>query len=220
MQAQIDDDLSLIIALRQGDETAYRVLLTRYQSLVLRLARMYVGHEAAEEVAQETWLAVLHHIDNFEPRAPLKSWILRIAVNKARTLARREDRTIAFSSLLANDTSSESAVPPDRFLARATNGIPAGWWAIPPQPWPEMQSPEDAVLGAEVQTIINQAILLLRHPQREVIMLRDIQGLTAQEVCAILDITETHQRVLLHRARTKVRTALDRYFQEGQNNDQ
>jgi len=214
VQQLLEEDARLIALLRAGDEAAFATLVERYQPAVLRLARMYVSRDLAEEIAQETWLAVLNSIDRFEQRATLKSWILRIAMNKAKTLAKREGRTIPFSALFESATApDDAAVGSARFLQHAAHGKPAGWWADPPQRW--SRSPEEMILATEVQAVIHMAIARLAMNQREVITLRDIEGLDAKEVSMILEITDINQRVLLHRARAHVRRALEQYYAEG-----
>jgi RNA polymerase sigma-70 factor (ECF subfamily) len=155
----------------------------------------------AEEVAQETWVGVLNGLDRFEGRSSLKTWIFRILVNRAKTRGERESRSVPFSSLESGD--GEPSVDPDRF-------IEAGAWASPPRAWEG--EPEDRLLAGEARAVIDRAIEQLPTAQRQVITLRDIEGLDADEVVAVLDITDGNQRVLLHRARSKVRQALEDYL--------
>jgi len=207
------DDLRLLEALRAGDETAFVSLLDRYHASLARLAMVYVRSRAvAEEVVQETWLGVLRGLDQFQGQSSLKTWIFRILVNRAKTDAVREGRSVPFSSLPDPATDgAELAVDPDRF-------VPPGhlWsdhWAYPSHSWDK--TPEEIALSRETHTLIEEAIASLPLRQREVIALRDIEGWPSEEVCNILGITETNQRVLLHRARSKVRRALERYLDEG-----
>lgn len=206
------EDLALLERLRTGDETAFVALVSRYNPAMLRVALMYVHDRAvAEEVVQDTWVGVLRGIDSFEPRASLKTWIFRILVNRAKTSAQREGRSIPFSATWdAHDEGDEPALNPERFLSSDTPYAPAGWWASPPADWGV--TPEDILLAAETRAHLDRAIAALPPTQRAVITLRDIEGLVAGEVCNILSITEMNQRVLLHRARAKVRQALERYF--------
>jgi len=185
----------LVAALRAGDEEAFRELVREYQPSLVRVARIYVSTQAAaEEVAAETWLAVLNGIDRFEGRSSLRTWIFRILTNIAKTRAVREGRTLPFSSL-----QPEPAVDPDRFVD--------GAWAVVPDVWPE-----DALLAAETRERITEAIEALPPTQRAVISLRDVEGWSSEEVRNALGLSETNQRVLLHRARSKVRTALEDYL--------
>jgi RNA polymerase sigma-70 factor (ECF subfamily) len=194
------EELQLVEALRAGDERAFEQLIRMYQASLIRVAQMYVSSRAvAEEVVQETWLAVLNSIGRFEGRSSLKTWIFRIVANRAKTRGEREGRTVPFSSL----GPSEPAVEGERFEH--------GLWASPPPDWPE-----ERLLGEETQQVIENAIELLPDMQRAVITLRDIQGWSADEVRNALELSETNQRVLLHRARSKVRRALEEYLVEGQ----
>lgn len=206
------EDLALLDALRQGSEPAFLELVARYQSAMLRLANTLVRNRAiAEEVVQETWLAVLKGIGTFESRSSLKTWIFRILANRARTRAEREGRTVAFSSLVRTEIdASDPAVPPERFLSDAED-LP-GHWGSPPVSWGE--SPEKQLLSQEILNVIRTAIEALPHAQQIVITLRDRGGWTSEEVASVLDISEPYQRVLLHRARSKVRCAVERYFEQ------
>jgi RNA polymerase sigma-70 factor (ECF subfamily) len=159
-----------------------------------RLALTFVRTPAvADEVVQEAWLGVLRGLDRFEGRASLKTWIYRIVANVARTRGVREARSTPFSS--------EPSVDPDRFL-------PDGHWASPPEPW-------HTLLEAEARAIVDRAIEELPPQQQQVIALRDVEGWSSDEVCNVLELSETNQRVLLHRARSKVRSALEDYLREG-----
>jgi RNA polymerase sigma-70 factor (ECF subfamily) len=197
-------------ALRAGDERAFRALVREHESLLLRLALLYAPSRAvAEEVVQETWVAVLGGLDGFEGRASLKTWISRILMNVARRRSGREGRSIPFSSL-APDEDDGPSVDPDRFFAA---GPYAGHWLSFPANWSEL--PEERVLAKEVRAVVGGVIDGLPPAQREVITLRDLEGWHAAEACELLGIADGHQRVLLHRARTKVRDALERYFDAG-----
>jgi RNA polymerase sigma-70 factor (ECF subfamily) len=208
-----EDDLRLLEALRSGDEAAFVSLLDGYQASLVRLAQVYVrNHAVAEEVVQETWMGVLRGLDGFEGRSSLKTWIFRILVNRAKTHATREARSIPFSSLSdPGADAAELAVDPDRFIPPGHRR--SGHWAYPPRSW--NKTPEELVLSQETHALIEKAVASLPLRQREVITLRDIEGWTSEEVCALLGITEANQRVLLHRARSKVRRALERHFDEG-----
>jgi RNA polymerase sigma-70 factor (ECF subfamily) len=204
-----DDDV-LVMALRDGEETAFAWLLDRYDRSLRRLARTFVATPAAaDEVVQETWLAVVEGIDRFEGRAALRTWVCRILVNKARTRGVRDKRSVPFSALAASD-GDDPTFPPDRFLPA---GDPwAGHWAAPPTPWDEL--PPDRLEAAETLAQVRAAIAALPQPHRTVITLRDVDGWTSQEVCDVLDLTPANQRVVLHRARAKVRAALEAYLTE------
>ena len=200
-----DAEAALVVALRAGDEAAFATLIDRYYGTMLRVAHMYVAtKEAAEDVVQETLLGVIQGIDRFEGRSSLKTWLFRILVNRAKTRGEREARSRPFSSLAGELDSDEPAVEPDRFLAD-------GSWATSPM---APRLPEDEVLAAEAGEQLMAAIDALPPAQRTVITLRDIEGLSGPEVSNLLEISEANQRVLLHRARSKVRAALERYLQE------
>ena len=199
-------DHELVQRLREGDETAFAELIDAYGPTMLRVAQMFVRDRAtAEEVVQETWLAVLNGIDRFEERSSLKTWLFRILTNRAKTRGQRDGRMVPFSSLAGAGDEDEPAVDPDRFLG--PDSAEPGAWAAPPRAWPE-----DKVLQTETLGVIQMAIEDLPEAQREVIRLRDLQGWTPMEVTEALEITDGNQRVLLHRARSKVRAALERYL--------
>jgi RNA polymerase sigma-70 factor (ECF subfamily) len=182
-------------------------LVDEYSPGLLRLAMMHVPSRAiAEEVVQDTWLGVLNGIGSFEGRSSLRTWIFQILLNNARTRGVRERRTLPFSFLTrrGNEGRDEPAVDPDRFQGR--RGEAPGAWASPPAEWSEPQYRLDT---AATRDVMLKAIAALPPRQREVITLRDIQGWDAEDVCNALDLTETNQRVLLHRARSKVRAALE-----------
>ena len=207
-------DADLADRLRAGDERAFIILLDRHSAAMLRLASSYLPRAVAEEVVQETWLGVLRGIGNFEARSTLKTWIFTILINRAKTHMQREGRSIPFSALADPDAEpAEPAVDPNRFVKIPDD---PGWpyhWATPwPKSWED--SPEDRLLSKEVQAEIQRAIDGLPPSQREVITLCDIEGCEPAEVTAVLGITASNQRVLLHRARSKVRRALEQYFGE------
>jgi RNA polymerase sigma-70 factor (ECF subfamily) len=206
------DDWHLIGLLRSGDEAAFVSLVETCYSTMLPLAMIYVATRAvAEEVVQETWVAVLEGLHRFEGRSSLKTWIFRILTNRAKTRAQREGRSIPFSSIAdMNIDDAESAVDPDRFRPEGTQW--AGGWKSFPATWEEL--PEERVLSQEIYACVTDAIAALPASQREIIILRDMEGWSAEETCQALHISEGNQRVLLHRARAKVRGALERYFAE------
>ncbi|MGZ8625201.1 MAG: RNA polymerase sigma factor [Actinomycetota bacterium] len=207
-----EQDLQLARSLRAGDEAAFMSLVERLQPAMLRIARMYVSTQAvAEEVVQDAWLGVLKGIDAFEGRSSLRTWIFRILVNIAKTRGAREARSAPFSSVWAPDAADEPAVELDRFLSDGHERWP-GHWAAPPASWESV--PEERLLSRETLATVAAAIEALPPNQREVIRLRDVLGWSSKEVRNALELSETNQRVLLHRARSKVRRALERYLEE------
>ncbi|HEX2045414.1 MAG TPA: sigma-70 family RNA polymerase sigma factor [Gaiellaceae bacterium] len=205
------EDERLRLALVAGDEQAFAALVDRYGAALLRFAGVYVRDRAvAEEVVQETWLAVLQGIGRFEGRSSLKTWIFRILANRAKTRAEREGRTVPFSALAEpGDEGDGPSVEPERFLDASHPQWP-GHWASFPSSWSEI--PENRLLSSETLGCIRAAIEELAPAQRRVILLRDVEGWPAEEVCELLELSEANQRVLLHRARSKVRAALERYL--------
>lgn len=207
------EDVRQIEALRRGDEAAFATLVDAYHPSLVRLAMSYVHDRAvAEEVAQETWVGVLRGLERFEGRSSLKTWIFRILVNTAKTRAVREGRTVPFSSLPELDGEEhEPTVDPDRFVS-PDQSSGHGHWAASPQSWESI--PEDRLLALETREYIQQAIAMLPSNQQVVITLRDIEGWDSADTCQFLGISEANQRVLLHRARGKVRQALASYLGE------
>lgn len=204
-------EAELVAALRRRDEAAFVRLVERYQGALLRLALVYSSSRAvAEEIVQDAWLGVLQGIAKFEGRSSFKTWLFRILVNRARTRGQREGRTVPFSALWdAAAEPEESAVAPERFRGPRDPRAPYHW-AVPPKSWGA--SPEEQLLTREALDLVGRVIAGLPPAQREVITLRDVEGWTAEEVCNVLEISDTNQRVLLHRARSRVRGALERYF--------
>lgn len=204
MSAETEDPL--LARLLAGEEAAFAELVAAHRGSLLRLALTFVADRAAaEEVVQETWLGVIRGLKSFERRSSLKTWIFRILVNRARTRGARDGRTVTFSAL--EDLSSDSGDLMDRFSAE-------GRWAQPPALWQE-QDPEDLLLRRETVECLEGAVATLPPTQRAVLTLRDIEGVEAPEVCNILAISETNQRVLLHRARTRVRSSLEQHLTRG-----
>jgi RNA polymerase sigma-70 factor, ECF subfamily len=200
------EEMRLVEGLRAGDEAAFMELMRRYGASMLRIAQLYVRSRAvAEDVVQDAWVAVFNGIGRFEGRSSLKTWLFRILTNTAKTRAVREGRSIPFSSLAGDD--GEPTVDPDRFLGPEER-FP-GHWGSPPSSWGE---PEERLVARETLDVIRAAIDKLPPSQALVITMRDIEGLSSDEVCNALDITETNQRVLLHRARAKVRRAMEAYL--------
>jgi RNA polymerase sigma-70 factor, ECF subfamily len=202
-QVENADDARLVERLRAGDESAFAELVRTHHSSLLRVARLFVPTAAlAEDVVGETWLGVVKGIDRFEGRSSLKTWIFRILTNIAKTRGQRESRSLPFSSLDDADGTFEPAVESGRFT-------PVGHWADPPRAWPE-----ERLISRETLEVIEDAIESLPPAQRAVISLRDVEGWDAEEVRNALELSETNQRVLLHRARAKVRRAVDGYLME------
>jgi len=200
--------LEQVARLRAGDEAAFRTLVEAHQGTMIAIASGYVkSRAAAEEVVQEAWLAVLKGIDRFECRSSLSTWIVRIVMNKAMTWGGRESRSVPFSSLVSRDE-QEPAVDPDRF--RRGDQPLTGNWSSFPADWGAL--PEERLLGRETLEIVKGRIEELPEAQRTVITMRDVAGCSAEEVCEVLEISAANQRVLLHRARSKVRTAIEEHI--------
>jgi RNA polymerase sigma-70 factor (ECF subfamily) len=205
-------EADLIDRLRGGDEATFVCLVNTYDASLRRFALAFVPIDAvAEEVVQETWLAVLTGIARFEGRSTVKTWIFKILANRAKTRALREKRTINFSELDDPFEGDEPAVDPARFL-RPTHPTWPGHWASPLDSW--SASAEDAVVGRETMGILQRELDRLPPAQRIVVALRDVQGWPAAEVCEVLGLSEANQRVLLHRGRSRLRGVLERYFKD------
>ncbi len=207
---------ALVAGLRAGDEAAFLTLIRRHQASMLRIARVYVAsHASAEDVVQETWLAVLRGVDRFDGRSSLKTWMYRILVNRAKTAGQRERRCVPDSQFAPHQPDgSEPAVAAERFL----DALHPQWpqhWKHPPLPWE--RSVEDRLVTAEAVGVVGDAINDLPPAQRLVVTLRDVECWTAQEVCRVLGLSESNQRVVLHRARGKVRQRLENYYGSADN---
>jgi RNA polymerase sigma-70 factor, ECF subfamily len=201
------DEAALVERLRSGDERAFEALVEQHYSTMLAVARTYVKTRAvAEEVVQEAWVGVLKGLERFEGRSSLKTWMMRIVANTAMTRGTREARSVPFSTLAPQG--EEAAVEPERFRG-PDDGFPGHWRGYPAD-WQSL--PDEALLGQETRSVILRAIEELPEAQRAVITLRDVTGCTAEEVCSVLDVSEGNQRVLLHRARSRVRSALERHL--------
>jgi len=196
------DDSALVAALRAGDEGAFMALVDAYGGSMRRLALSIVRNAAvADDVVQDAWVGVLRGLERFEGRSSLKTWIFRIVANTAKTRAEREGRTVPFSSFAGEADGDEPAVEPERFRNPL---FPGGWTAFP-EPWHSLEA-------RETRDVVAAAIEALPPAQRLVISMRDVEGWSAEEVCNVLELSETNQRVLLHRARSKVRAALERHL--------
>jgi RNA polymerase sigma-70 factor (ECF subfamily) len=201
------DEADLVARLRAGDERAFEKLIERHYGTMLAVARGYVRTRAvAEEVVQEAWVGVLNGIDRFEGRSSLRTWILRIVANIAMTRGEREARSVPFSAFASE--ADEPAVDPERFRDER-DGFPGHWRAYPGN-W--ASRPDDALAGRETLDVVMRAIEELPAAQRVVITMRDVAGCSAEEVCGTLDVSDGNQRVLLHRARSHVRGALERHL--------
>jgi RNA polymerase sigma-70 factor, ECF subfamily len=195
--AQPDPDAQLLARLRSGDEQAFMILVARYQPAMLRLASGYVPSRAiAEEVVQDAWVGFLRGLKQFEGRSSVRTWLFRILVNRARSAGVQERRTMAVSD-------AEAAVDAARFDQ-------TGNWSMPPAPWTDLV--DDRLVAIQMADLIRTALVDLPARQREVVTLRDIDGLSSEEVCSVLEITDANQRVLLHRGRSKIRQLLEAEF--------
>jgi RNA polymerase sigma-70 factor (ECF subfamily) len=196
------DDPAFLVRLRQGEPAAYRDLVRRLHTSLVRVAASIIGSRAqAEEVVQDAWLAVFAGIARFEGRSSLSTWVFSIVLNRARTRASREGRLVGLPALMDGSRSGERAVPVSAFK-------PDGHWIEPPRLWDEI-SPERIIGGRQLWDHVQDVIERLPAGQRAVIVLRDMEGHEAEETCALLQISPENQRVLLHRARGRVRQAID-----------
>jgi len=195
----------MVQSLRAGDEAAFEELVRAYHGRLIRVARLFLSSPAsAEEAVQETWLAVVKGLAGFEGRSSLKTWIYSILANRARTRAVREGRFVPLDATVGQG-GPETTIPEDRF------GLD-GRWISPPSP-ASLQTPEQILLGRETRAVLEKALEELPAGPRAVVTLRDVEGLDAAEACNMLDISETNQRVLLHRGRTRVRRRLEEYLE-------
>ena len=207
---QPQTDAEWVAALQNGDEGAFAALVETYHTQMIRVATAFVNNPAvAEEVVQETWIGLLRGLGRFEGRSSLKTWMFSILLNKAKSTARREVRH-RHATIYEEGSSTASSVPHSRFHPA---GHPeAGHWTIKPQDWSNL--PEERMLSQKTLAYLQAAIQELPANQREVLVLRDIEGWESADVCNVLNISETNQRVLLHRARSKVRAMLEDYLSE------
>jgi RNA polymerase sigma-70 factor (ECF subfamily) len=208
-------DALLVEALRARDESAFEHLLTTWSRSMLRLARSFVSSDAsAEEVVQDTWLAVLQGIDGFQGRSTLRTWVYRILVNIAKKRGVVESRMVPWASLQPADDDVARSVDPADFRGR-DDAYPGHWKpGLGPAPWQSIvMAPSDAgILAREVRAILGAALTSLPQRQRIVVTLRDVHGHSSDEVCEMLDLTAANQRVLLHRGRARIRELLDGYL--------
>lgn len=205
----LPDDAVVIKGLQEGNERIFEMVVDRYSGSLLRLALAYVPSRAvAEEVVQETWLGVFEGIGRFEGRSSFQTWLFRILSNRAKTRGVRESR---YESMGLGTADDPDEGPPLESSLFVTEGSGAGHWKVPPQDW-EPDTPERALLSKECRETIEGAIAALPSMQRQVMTLRDLEGVSSEDICNIVGISETNQRVLLHRARNKVRRLLNRYM--------
>lgn len=205
-------EVELLTGLRQGDEGAFDELVTRHHSALIRMAMGYVAdREVAQEVVQDTWMAVIEGLGRFQGRSSLRTWIFGIMIHKAKDRGVREKRHTNFSSFESMDEEGEETIDPSRFYQ---SGEWAGHWAFPPQPWDD-QTPEKLLASQQAVTAMNKAIEALPRTLKDVLILRDVEGVEAKEVCEILKITETNLYVRLHRARERVRQVVEAYLEGG-----
>jgi RNA polymerase sigma-70 factor (ECF subfamily) len=199
----------LIARLKRGDEGAFNELVNQHHSTLIRMAMAYVAdREVAEEVVQDTWMAVIESLNRFEGRSSLRTWICGILIHKAKDRGVREKRHTTFSAFESYDDENEEAVDPSRFQQ---SGEWADHWAFPPQPWDD-QTPEKLLASQQAVNAMQRAIEALPATLKEVLILRDVEGVDAKEICEMLKITETNLYVRLHRARERVRAAVETYL--------
>jgi RNA polymerase sigma-70 factor (ECF subfamily) len=201
---------TLLARLRCGDERAFDELVTQHHGTLIRMAMGYVAdQEVAEEVVQDTWMAVIQSLDRFEGRSSLRTWICGILIHKAKDRGVREKRHTTFSAFESYDDDNDEGIDPSRFQQ---TGEWAGHWASPPQPWDD-QTPEKLLASQQVVNAMQRAIETLPATLKEVLLLRDVEGVDAKEVCELLKITETNLYVRLHRARERVRAAVEAHLE-------
>ena len=204
------EERQLLTRLRQRDERAFDELVTKQHRALIRTAMGHVGdREVAEEVVQDTWMAVIDNLDRFEGRSSLRTWIFGILIHKAKDRGVREKRHTTFSDFETFDDEHEEAIDPARFHR---SGEWAGHWAFPPQPWDD-RTPEKLLASQQAVQAMNRAIEALPATLKDVLILRDVEGIDAKDICEILKITETNVYVRLHRARERVRQAVETYLQ-------
>ena len=202
----------LLARLKRGDEGAFDELVSQHHSALIRMAMGYVAdREVAEEVVQDTWMAVIESLNRFEGRSSLRTWVCGILIHKAKDRGVREKRHTTFSAFESYDDDNGEAVDPSRFQQ---TGEEAGHWAFPPQPWDD-QTPEKLLASKQAVDSMQRTIEALPATLKEVLILRDVEGVEAREVCEMLNITETNLYVRLHRARERVRVAVETYLGEG-----
>ena len=205
------DDSALVARLRGGDDAAFTEIVTGWSPLMLRVARGHVSTDAScEEVVQETWMAVVRGLDGFEGRSSLRTWVFRILTNLAKTRGVREARSVPISSYAADDAGP--TVDPYRF--RGDDDANPHHWTLVGKPAPWLSSPEQSAVDAETRRLLGAALVALPERQRAVVTLRDVHGLSGEEVCDLLGVSAANQRVLLHRGRARLRAVLEDYYRD------
>lgn len=204
------DERLLLARLRKGDEGAFDELVNKHHGALIRMAMGHVAdREVAEEVVQDTWMAVIESLDRFEGRSSLRTWIFGILIHKAKDRGMREKRHSTFSAFESYGDDNDEAVDPARFQR---SGEWAGHWAFPPQPWDD-QTPEKLLANQQAVNAMQKAIDELPATLKDVLILRDVEGVESKEICELLKITETNLYVRLHRARERVRQAVETYLE-------
>lgn len=204
------EDAVLVARLRAGDESAFTYVVDAWSPMMVRVARTFVSTDAsAQEIVQETWLAVVRGLERFEGRSSVRTWVFRILTNLGKTRGVREARSVPWSSFSSAD-STGATVDPSRFRG-ADDEWPQHWTPVgSPRAW--TPTPEDAALAGEIRRQVASALQDLPERQRTVVSLRDVHGMSADEVCVTLDISAANQRVLLHRGRARLREQLEDYY--------
>jgi RNA polymerase sigma-70 factor, ECF subfamily len=202
-------DAALVELLRAGDADAFARIVAQWSPAMLRVAGTFTSSASAEDVVQETWLAVVDGLDRFEGRSSLRTWVFRILANRARTRGAGERRSVPWSAVAADTAATVEA---GRFRGPA-DPWPGHWTSAgAPRRW--VPAPEDAAVAGEIRARLAAALAVLPERQRVVVSLRDVHGLDSEEVCAALGITAANQRVLLHRGRARLRSELESYYRE------
>ncbi len=205
---QPDDEAAVIAGLRAGDPEVFRALVSDLHPGLVRMARTYVSSALADEVVQDTWMAVVTSIATFEGRSKLKTWIYRIMLNKVRTVAAREAKIVPFTAVGPTSDHDTASVDPDRLVHP---DLGRGYWPEAPPRWDQL--PAERLEGVEIQKRLEACLAQLPPAQREVVSLRDVEGWTSEEVCNALGISSVNQRVILHRGRAALRQILESHLQ-------
>lgn len=207
----VDREARLLSLLRSGDEHAFESLVAKHAAGMLRVARTYVASDvAAEDVVQDTWVAVMRGLEQFEGRCTVKTWLYRILINRSKSMGIGDRRTVPMSALHGENLHGENrTVAPDRFYGAGEPDV-LGRWSDPPRAW--QRDPQTQAIGAELLRQLRAAIEVLPEPQRRVVILRDVEGMSAAETAELLDLSAVNQRSLLHRGRARLRQSLEAYL--------